>query len=323
MAKHQQPHIPTSLPASAFRPTAEQSQLPGFMVLAGGSAADDAEGKAGLVSYKTSHHETVKPSNPNLAGDTLNIQFSKSEQVKNRIKRLKRNVWASGHLHGIAKKGHRPLQSWFVTLTYALANDWRPNHLTKALVRFRAWCSRKGYECKYTWVAEIQPKRLEKTGDSVVHYHLLAWLPVGVNMPHWDRSHQTPSGRTKSAFWTHGMTNTEQAKAGVGYLMKYLSKVGELVSFPDGLRLYGMGGLDTLARCVRSWYNLPQWAKNRYGVGELCRFNGRLLCSSTGEILPPMYRKEVVPGGLVLHLLRDYPERLHDGAYTTFPRATA
>src|SRR5664279_3903926 len=289
-SKNQHQHIPASMPASAFRPSAAQCELPGLRTTAREApAAAVAAGRAGLVSSKTSHHEIAKKSIPTLAGDTLAIQFSKADQVQNRIKRLKRNVWASGHLHGIAKKGHRPLQAWFVTLTYARANDWQPYHIAKALVRFRSWCARKAHACNYTWVAEIQPGRLAKTGDSVVHYHLLAWLPVGASMPHWDREQVTPSGRTKSAFWTHGMTNTEKAKAGVGYLMKYLSKAGELVEFPEGLRLYGMGGLDPLARAVRSWYNLPQWAKNLYGVGDLCRFGGRLMHLDSGEILPPMY----------------------------------
>lgn len=113
------------------------------------------------------------------------------------------------------------------------------------------------------------------------------------------------------------MSNTEAAKAGVGYLMKYLSKLGELTVFPDGLRLYGMGGLDPLARAVRTWYNLPQWAKNSYGVGDLKRTPSGLVDLETGEILPPMYSRHLIPGGLVLTLLRPYPERWQDGAYST------
>lgn len=252
----------------------------------------------------------------------MEIDFSKVVQTENRVKRLKTNVWASGHLHGVAKRGHRPLQAWFVTLTYALADAWRPNHIAKSLERFRRWCARKGHDCKYTWVAEIQPKRAARTGDNVVHYHLLAWIPVGVSMPQWDREHKTPSGRHQEPFWSHGMTNTERAKSGIGYLMKYLSKIGELLTFPEGLRLYGMGGLDPLARAVRGWYNFPEWAKRLYGVGDIARVGGRIICANTGEILPAMFRKELYPGGIRLHLLQDYPTRFHDGAYSTFPRAT-
>jgi hypothetical protein len=116
------------------------------------------------------------------------------------------------------------------------------------------------------------------------------------------------------------MTNTEKAKSGVGYLMKYLSKLGELSVFPPHLRLYGCGGLTTQARAVRIWYNLPEWAKRTNGVGDLRRIGSRLVVVDTGEILPPMYSAAKIPGGVVLTPLRPMPERWHFGAYSTFPR---
>jgi hypothetical protein len=279
-----------------------------------------AEG-AGLVPYKTRSIEQQNTRSPMATGDVLEVSFSKEKRAENRVKRLKLNVWASGHLHGIAKKGFRPLQPWFVTLTYALADGWTPNHVTEAFDRFRRWCKRRGFECKYTWVAEIQPKRLESTGDAVVHYHALVWLPVGVSMPFWDVSTRA-SGRKVRPFWEHGMSNVDVAKSGVGYLMKYLSKLGELTVFPDGLRLYGMGGLCPLARRVRSWYNLPGWAKNIYGVGDLVRLGSSLVVVDTGEVLEPMFSRQFIPGGIRLCLLRPYPERLHSGAYSSFPRSS-
>lgn len=205
----------------------------------------------------------------------------------------------------------------FVTLTYAEANAWEPKHISRAVDGFRRWCQRRGYPCKYTWVAEIQPKRLERTGDAVVHYHAIIWLPVGVQMPFWDIPITSAAGRVREAFWPHGMTNTERARSGVGYLMKYLSKLGELTVFPEGLRLYGVGGLDDLARQVRGWYNLPEWVKNLYGVGDVKRLSGSLVVLDTGEVLPPMFRREFIPGGVLLHVLGDYPERFHDGAYSS------
>jgi len=302
-----------------FRPAPVQMALPGAPADALRAQAELAASgaAAGLVTYKTTSHETPERPLPHSVGDRKIISFCKAQQAQNRVKRLKRNVWASGHLHGIARKGHRPFQPWFVTLTYAHANAWRPNHIRQAFERFRRWCQRRNIPFKYTWVAEIQPGRLLRTGDAVVHYHALVWLPVGVRMPFWDRETTNPSGRQSEAFWGHGMTNTEAAKAGVGYLMKYLSKLGELTVFPDGLRLYGMGGLDPLARAVRTWYNLPQWAKNSYGVGDLMRTPSGLVDLETGEILPPMYPRHLIPGGLVLTLLRPDPERWQDGAYST------
>ena len=294
---------------SAVLPT-EGTRLRG---VAGGEAA-------GLVPFKTRSIDIkIKQDSP-MVGGHVDISFSKEKQAKNRVDRLKMNVWASGHLHGIAKRGFRPLQAWFVTLTYAKAGAWRPNHIQKAFDGFRRWCKRRGHTCKYTWVAEIQPKRAERTGDNVVHYHALVWLPVGVSMPFWDKPTRSGS-REVVPFWAHGMSNTEEAKSGVGYLMKYLSKLGELTVFPDNLRLYGMGGLDPLARQVRSWYNLPQWAKCLYGVGDLRRLGSSLVVVETGEVLNPMYSCQLVPGGLRLTLLRPLPIQFHFGAYSTFPRS--
>jgi hypothetical protein len=114
------------------------------------------------------------------------------------------------------------------------------------------------------------------------------------------------------------MTNTQKATSGVGYLMKYLSKLGELTRFPKGLRLYGMGGLDLQARNVRSWLNLPEWVKAEYGVGEVFRKTGRLLVRATGEFLEPAFRCRLIPGvGLELHQLRPVVERFHHGAYSS------
>jgi hypothetical protein len=112
------------------------------------------------------------------------------------------------------------------------------------------------------------------------------------------------------------MSNTEIAKSGVGYLMKYLSKLGELTRFPKGLRLYGIGGLCGQGRAVRSWLNLPEWVKVLHGVGEVCRAGANLVIKATGEILPPAYAVRLVPSGLILTSLREVPPRWFDGAYS-------
>jgi len=262
--------------------------------MASGAAADSVA--AGLVPSKT----TLKV-----------VSFSKPEVAERRVKRLKKSVWASGHLHGIADKGHRAHKVWFVTLTYRGVKDWASNHVGKALTGFRNWCNARGLPCKYTWVAELQSR-------GAVHYHLLVWLPQGVTMPHWDRTTRTPvQGRTVAPWWPHGMTNTQPAKAGVGYLMKYLSKLGELTVFPKGLRLYGIGGLNEQARGVRSWFNLPEWVKRSHGVGEITRSALGFVVRVSGEILEPAFKVLRVPGGILLQPLRELPARFHDGAYSS------
>jgi len=303
------PHVPLTqaqasdclrismLAASSAEHAAQRARLrPAKPGVAGAEAA-------GLVPFKTTSQADVF------------INLAPSAVAERRVKRLKRSVWASGHLHGFAQAGHRPPVPWFVTLTYARADGWKPSHVREAIDRFRKWCKGLGIPCRYTWVAEIQPMRLERTGDAVVHYHLLAWLPHGVNMPKWDRPR---AGR--KAFWSHGMSERDRARSGVGYLMKYLSKLGELTRFPKGLRLYGIGGLTQQARDVRSWFNLPEWVKAEFGVADVKRVKAGFLVPSTGEILPPAFHVHLVPHGLELRALRPLPDRFHDGAYSTFPR---
>lgn len=250
----------------------------------------------GLVSSKTS---------------PLEHSLDPSVTRKKRIRRLRRSVWASGHLHGMASNGHRPPVAHMVTLTYVGVDDWRADHISQATEVYRRWCARLGVPCRYIWVAELQKR-------GAVHYHLIAWLPKGQRMPHWDIPVAMASGRTMKPFWSHGMTNTEQARTGVGYLMKYLSKLGPDTVFPPHLRLYGVGGLTAQARAVRSWYNLPEWAKREHGVGELRRQGSRIVVVESGEILPAMYARSFKPGVLVLTPLRDMPPRWHDGAYSTW-----
>ena len=252
-------------------------------------AAERAAG-AGLVSSKTSG---------NL------ISFAPSVVAERRVKRLKKSVWASGHLHALADVGFRAPQCWFVTLTYRPGIEWAARHISEAIRAFRTWCKRIGVPCRYTWVAELQQR-------GAVHYHMLVWLPQGRRMPQWDRTY----GR-RSCFWPHGMSNTQKALAGVGYLMKYLSKLGELTRFPKGLRLYGIGGLDADSRQVRSWLNLPEWAKAEYGVGELCRKAGKLVVRVTGEVLPPAYSRKIIPFGIIVTALREFREKFHSGPYSS------
>ena len=147
-----------------------------------------------------------------------------------------------------------------------------------------------------------------------MHYHLLAWLPRRVAMPKWD----VACGRRR-AFWSQGMTNTQPAKAGIGYLMKYLSKLGEFSHFPKGLRLYGIGGLNAAARGIRTWLNLPEWAKRSFGVGDLIRKSGRLVVQATGEILSSPYLVFLLPGALIVRTIAFIPESFHSGPYSTYP----
>jgi len=243
------------------------------------------------------------------------VSFSKSAVAVRRVKRLKCSVWASGKLHSLSKAGFRDSVCWFVTLTYVGVRDWKANHMSKALLTYRHWCKSLSIPCKYTWVAELQSR-------GAVHYHLLCWLPVGVSMPFWDKLTRTTKGAYREAFWPHGMTNTQKCTSGVGYLMKYLSKLGELTVFPKGLRLYGIGGLDEQARMCRSWFNLPTWAKSEYGVGELLKKPCGFVVRATGEILAPAFAiTQKCREYMDLQPTREIPEKWWSGVYSTYPKA--
>jgi len=251
---------------------------------------------AGLVPFKTNRGSE--------------ISFAKPVVAERRVKRLKKSVWASGHLHAFADRGHRPPVCWFVTLTYRPGMDWASDHMSKAIRLFRSWCQSRRVPCRYTWVAELQKR-------GAVHYHLLAWLPQGLRMPMWDRRTATSRGTSRAPFWPYGMTNRQPAKAGVGYLMKYLSKLGELTVFPKGLRLYGIGGLTDQGRQVRSWFNLPEWVKRSHGVGDVLKRGNAFVVRATGEILEPAYSCIKTGFGILLKPLRPLPERFHSGAYSS------
>jgi hypothetical protein len=101
---------------------------------------------AGLVSYKTT---------PN--SDFL-INLDQCACALRRVKRMRRSVWGSGHLHAIPRHGFRPGIPWFVTATYADEDGWQANHISDATERFRRWCGAHGYPYQYTWVVENRLK---------------------------------------------------------------------------------------------------------------------------------------------------------------------
>jgi hypothetical protein len=230
-----------------------------------------------------------------------------SDQVLRRLSRLRRNVLGAGRLHALADNGKRPEVPWFVTLTYRFADGWRADHVSQAVQRFRHWCLGHRIACRYVWVAELQAR-------GAMHYHLIAWLPRGFTMPKWDRQ------RTKAGvvWWPHGMSNRERARSGAGYLVKYISKLGEFHRFPKGARLYGVGGLSRDGRGIRSWWNLPEWCRRMHGVGDVVRRAGRLVVRSTCEVLAPRFKVQRVPGGLALRQLQPLAERFHDGPWSAY-----
>ena len=202
---------------------------------------------------------------------------------------------------------------WMVTLTYRPGEDWQANHVRDAFRKFSNWAKYHHGGARYVWVAELQ-------GRGAVHYHLIAWLPQGVAMPHWDTV----------GWWSHGMTRSEQLLTGIGYVLKYLSKISHFHKFPKGLRLSGSGGFSDEARAVRQWKNLPDWCRQQYGVGEVRRTaystapepgsprKSGLVVSETGEILESPWIVMRGAGRLFLRCVGELPSRFADGPWVRF-----
>ena len=231
----------------SFRPHPVQPRL--FDATAGAiehaQRADRAEG-AGLVPYKTSD------------SSFLDVSFLHSVVQERRINRLRRIVWACGHLHEFGRPEGVLENVWFCTLTYRPGINWEPRHISQCLKRGRKWCDRRGVPFRYVWVAELQKR-------GMLHYHLAIWLPKRIQLPKFD----------KQGWWPHGMTQRVIAENAVGYLMKYLSKISEFHEFPKGARIHGYGGLTKQARDICAWLNLPTHCKQRrypFSYPQIYRF---------------------------------------------------
>ena len=286
------------LTAAACHSAERQSfarQKPGHAAAHGPQGPGSADGAGGLVSSKTSADGTCD----------LPISTDPATLRDRRVRGLRRNVWAAGKLHEQnCPKGFR---CWFVTLTYRGCDDWHPRHVSQALERFRHWCKLRHTTARYVWVAELQQR-------GALHYHLAIWLPAHLSYPMWDK----PT-RSLGAFWPHGMTNRQLARNAVGYLMKYMSKVGKHHVYPKHCRIYGAGGLDASSRAIRSWLNWPMWLKQLHGVGETVMRGGRRLVRETGEILCSPFQVVRRHGQLFLRTVGPVPARWVDGPYSALP----
>ena len=161
---------------SSASPTFLSSEQSAAAAFAGAQAVRCAAAggaAAGLVSSKTS------------GLPFLEVGFARKLVLERRVKRLRRQVWAAGHLHRFrTPKGTRE-NVWFVTLTYRGVDDWQPRHISKCLKAARVWCQRHGQVFRYIWVAELQQR-------GALHYHLAIWLPKRLQLVLRVLSSRTP-----------------------------------------------------------------------------------------------------------------------------------
>lgn len=226
-----------------------------------------------------------------------------------RVRRLRRRLLTVSRLHDFECLGRR-VYPCMVTLTYADGDAWRPDHLGDYLRRVRKWWGRQGFGSKlrYVWVAELQAR-------GALHYHVVFWMPAGVILPKSDRR----------GWWPHGSTRTEAARAPVAYVMKYASKCENPCGrFPEGARIHGGGGLAE-ARRIASWWTLPAWARDLFGVGECRRAVGGGVVDRDGVIVGSPWRVELVCGSVLCRQVCSWLDGFRPGEvagpYSTLPEA--
>jgi hypothetical protein len=180
-----------------------------------------------------------------------------------RMAKLRMAVGFTARAHAAARKGHRPDEVRMVTLTYAEGNEWQAMHIASLMDRFRKWHVKRGLKMRYVWVAEIQDgsRRADKVGRGAVHYHCAFWVPVGT--AHFPKA-------DNEGWWPHGSTRTELANGAVQYLMHYLKKGNSknFGAFPDGCRIYSVGGLDHSLRRARRWLGLPGFVRGNSSLSD-------------------------------------------------------
>ena len=186
-----------------------------------------------------------------------------------RVAGMRRGVKAAARcIQEVALAGVGRVTPWMVTLTYAKVDGWGRKHVSEYLNCVRKWGERNGFAVPYVWVAELQKR-------GAVHYHVVLWLPVRMQLPKAD----------KAGWWRHGMSQRVRAIKPIGYLLKYATK-GDEGAFPRGLRLFGYGGLTAGGRSVRYWLCLPGWVHHRArSFQRITRLPGGLwLVEQTGEV---------------------------------------
>lgn len=249
---------------------------------------------AGLVSVPTTPTRATKPLRVQAEADVLRSELDAfvPDAKQGRIARLRRSVGFAARAHAVSERGHRSDVPWMVTLTYADGGDWRPDHISRAIDCLRNWSKRKGFHCRYVWVAELQKR-------GAIHYHVCVWLPRGVRMPKWDL--RLSGHRLARRWWPHGCTNRKVARRAVPYLLKYMSKGLDVSGFPKGARLHGVGGLEHVLRRARRWLGLPAMVQGNSSIWDKWeRAEGGGWRAPGGEHVASEWRRAYVGDGYAL-----------------------
>jgi hypothetical protein len=185
---------------------------------------------------------------------------------------MRRGVLNTADLVRDATAGMR-YQAVMVTTTYRDPDAWAARHMSELTDLITKWSKRRRCRIYFVWVAEL-------TQAGRVHYHLIVWLPESERLPMPDAA----------GWWKHGMTRTEKAHNGPGYLASYVSKGEGVHTFPRGLRLHGRGGLTDTMRLVVRWWLLPRYVREQFEMGSSNvrrAIGGGWVDAIGGEWVPP------------------------------------
>lgn len=111
----------------------------------------------------------------------------------------------------------------------------------KCFQRFIARCQKAGLKFRYIATAEIQEKRLHKTGEKVYHFHMATdmYIPQNKDMlKKYNFEHKNKIQYSLNDFWTFGFTKPTKPKGKKSqgklsnrycsnYMIKYISKAFE------------------------------------------------------------------------------------------------
>lgn len=189
------------------------------------------------------------------------------DPIQTRLAKLRMSVGFAARCQDVHSARQVEDEALMITLTYRGDNDdWQPLHIKRFMDQVRAWCKSKSIPCRYVWVGELQKR-------GVIHYHVALWVPKGTRLPKPDEPttyRVRGAEREAPAWWPHGMTRIEVARAAVPYLLKYLSKDTSktLGRFPKGARIYGVGGLEHWARRSRRWLGLPSFVQAHASIDD-------------------------------------------------------
>jgi len=209
-----------------------------------------------------------------------------------RIQKLRKTIYNAGvHFAETLPRSFRP---WLFTLTYAEVDAWKPNHIRDYLKRVRSFLHRRGISLRCAWVAELQQR-------GAVHYHIILWLPRSIRLPKSDTQ----------GWWSFGYTNQQIAKKGVGYLMKYVSKMDSKHKFPHRCRIFGVSGLDKEGKQRVRYYKAPKYIRDMLGGKDykscdLRKIKGAYNDRITGISYPTRYRLCFLSSGTAV--FTDYPQ---------------